>query len=282
MKKGIYCTASILAGNLLVAFAISTLMLDHSIVVGGVSGLGVVAQNYLHIPVSLGAAVANGALFLAGWLVLGRAFALTTLASTFVFPLFLRLFERCPGLNGWMPDPLAASVIAGCLIGLGIGLVIRAGASTGGVDILALILNKKRHIPVHLSLYAIDLTILLLQIPLRDVTQIFYGLVATALSSMVLNKTLSAGSSLSQMVVVSDHYEEIRQAVLHQLDAGAGFWNEDGPSLGSGTLELVVKGGAPKRHGARDILHPPYDGTDGQHSKNLHFLNPDAPGPNQP
>lgn len=221
MKKGIYCTASILAGNLLVAFAISTLMLDHSIVVGGVSGLGVVAQNYLHIPVSLGAAVANGALFLAGWLVLGRAFALTTLASTFVFPLFLRLFERCPGLNGWMPDPLAASVIAGCLIGLGIGLVIRAGASTSGVDILALILNKKRHIPVHLSLYAIDLTILLLQIPLRDVTQIFYGLVATALSSMVLNKTLSAGSSLSQMVVVSDHYEEIRQAVLHQLDAGA-------------------------------------------------------------
>ena len=91
MKKGIYCTASILVGNLLVAFAISTLMLDHSIVVGGVSGLGVVAQNYLHIPVSLGAAVANGALFLAGWLVLGRAFALTTLASTFVFPLFLRL-----------------------------------------------------------------------------------------------------------------------------------------------------------------------------------------------
>ena len=63
--------------------------------------------------------------------------------------------------------------------------------------------------------------ILLLQIPLWDVTQIFYGLVATALSSMVLNKTLSAGSSLSQMVVVSDHYEEIRQAVLHQLDAGA-------------------------------------------------------------
>ena len=151
MKKGIYCTASILVGNLLVAFAISTLMLDHSIVVGGVSGLGVVAQNYLHIPVSLGAAVANGALFLAGWLVLGRAFALTTLASTFVFPLFLRLFERCSGLNGWMPDPLAASVIAGCLIGLGIGLVIRAGASTGGVDILALILNLTCNHDIHIQ-----------------------------------------------------------------------------------------------------------------------------------
>ena len=86
--------------------------------------------------------------------------------------------------------------------------------------ILALILNKKYRIPVHISLYAIDLTVLLLQIPLRNVLQIFYGLVATALSSMVLNKTLTAGSSLSQILVVSDRYEAIRDAVLHQLDAG--------------------------------------------------------------
>ena len=220
MKNAMVRLLSILVGNLLIAFAVSTLMLDHAIVVGGVSGRGVVAQSYLGIPVSLGVALANGSLFVAGWLVLGRAFALTTLGSTLVFPLFLRLFERLDGLQGWMPDSLAAGVIAGCLIGLGIGLVIRVGASTGGVDILALILNKKYRIPVHISLYAIDLTVLLLQIPLRDVLQIFYGLVATALSSMVLNKTLTAGSSLSQILVVSDRYEAIRDAVLHQLDVG--------------------------------------------------------------
>lgn len=212
--------ASILAGNLLIAFAVSTLLLEHDIVVGGVSGLGVAMQQYLRIPVSLGAAAANGALFLAGLLVLGREFALTTLGSTLLFPLYLRLFERWDALRGWMPDPLAACVIAGCLVGLGIGLVIRVGASTGGVDILALVLNKKRRVPVHLSLYAIDLTVLLLQLPSRDVMQVFYGLVTVALSSAVLNKTLAAGQSLSQILVVSDRYEEIRHAVLHQLDAG--------------------------------------------------------------
>lgn len=220
MKRKIICTVSILLGNLLIAFAISTLMLDHEIVVGGVSGLGVVAQYYLHIPVSYTVAGANTVLFLAGLLILGRKFAITTLLSTLVFPLFLHLFEQSTTLKGWMPDPLASCVIAGCLIGLGIGMIIRVGASTGGVDILSLILNKKHHIPVHISLYIIDLIMLILQIPLRDVTQIFYGIVATALSSIVINKTLAAGASLSQILVVSDQYERIQKAILHDMDAG--------------------------------------------------------------
>lgn len=220
MKKTAVQGLSILAGNLLVALAVSQLLLPHGIVVGGVSGLGVVAQSYLHIPVSLGVGAANLVLFAAGLAVLGRAFALTTLGSTLVFPLFLRLLERGADGQAWIPDPLASGVVAGCLIGLGIGLVIRAGASTGGVDILALILNKKRGIPVHLSLYAIDLTVLLLQLPVRDVMQVFYGLAVVAISSAVLNKTLTAGASLTQILVVSDRYEELREAILHRLDAG--------------------------------------------------------------
>ena len=233
--------ACLLAGNLLVAFAVATLLLEHDIVVGGVSGLGVAMQQYLRIPVSLGAAAANGALFLAGLLLLGRDFALTTLGSTLLFPAFLRLFERWEALRGWMPDPLAACVIAGCLVGLGIGLVIRVGASTGGVDILALILNKKRGVPVPLSLYAIDLTVLLLQLPFRDVMQVFYGLVTVAISSWVLNRTLTAGASLTQILVVSDRHEAIREAVLHQLDAGVTLLaSEKGFTGRSSRLVLTV------------------------------------------
>lgn len=220
MKTKLWQAVCILLGNFLVAFAVSTLMLSHGIVVGGVSGLGAVAQHYLHIPVSLAVAVLNGALFVLGLVVLGRRFALTTLASTLVFPVYLRVLEQWPALLGWLPDPLAAALVAGCCVGFGIGLVIRAGASTGGVDILALALNKKRGVPVHMALYAIDLVVLVLQLPMRDIMQVFYGLAATALSSVVLNKVLAAGASLSQVVVVSDRYEEIRAAVLHNLDAG--------------------------------------------------------------
>lgn len=233
MKNKIIYVLQILAGNILIAFALSTLFFENNIICGGVSGIGLVLNHYFNLPISSVVAVINISLFLVGFYYLGKEFAMTTLVSTFVFPIILEFFESNPFFHHYLDDPFMAAILAGCLVGLGIGLVLKANASTGGVDILALILNKKFKFPVHIVLNVIDICVLVLQFSFSNTTNVIYGIMITFITSTVLNKTLSHGTSLIQLTVMSDHFLHIKEIILNELDAGAtlilsekGFTNE--------------------------------------------------------
>lgn len=87
-------------------------------------------------------------MFLLGAAVLGMKFALTTLVSTFYYPIILGILENVPVLQNVTDDKMLSTICGGLMIGLGIGVVIRCGASTGGMDIPPLVLNKKFGLPV--------------------------------------------------------------------------------------------------------------------------------------
>ena len=97
---------------------------------------------------------------------------------------------------------------------------LKANASTGGVDILAILLHRKFGAPVHIVLNITDLTILLFQFSFNDTTHVIYGIVTVMMTTIMLNKTLTAGTSLMQLVVISDYYEDIKDMILHDHDAG--------------------------------------------------------------
>ena len=219
MKKKLLNVLLILFGNACMAFAVNTLILEHGIICGGVSGLGSAAEHYFGIPVSLVVGILNIALFFLGLRAFGKEFAMSILISTFAFPVFLEIFDKSP-FHGYLNDPLLAMVIGGCLVGLGIGVVIKANASTGGVDILAQYIHKKFEIPVHIVLNIIDVLILIFQITYSDTTNVIYGIIMTFVSSTMLKKTLSSGRSLIQLTIISDAYEEIKKMILNEMDAG--------------------------------------------------------------
>lgn len=219
MKKRFLNLFLILLGNACMAFAVNTLILENGIICGGVSGLGSAAEHYFGIPVSLVVGILNLALFFLGLKAFGKEFAMSILISTFSFPVFLEAFDRSP-FHGYLNDPLLAMVIGGCLVGLGIGIVIKANASTGGVDILAQYIHKKFGVPVHIVLNVIDVLILIFQITYSDTTNVIYGIIMTFVSSAMLKKTLSSGRSLIQLTVISDAYEEIKKMILLEMDAG--------------------------------------------------------------
>ena len=219
MKKKLLNVLLILFGNACMAFAVNTLILEHGIICGGVSGLGSAAEHYFGIPVSLVVGILNIALFFLGLRAFGKEFAMSILISTFAFPVFLEIFDKSP-FHGYLNDPLLAMVIGGCLVGLGIGVVIKANASTGGVDILAQYIHKKFEIPVHIVLNVIDVLILIFQITYSDTTNVIYGIIMTFVSSTMLKKTLSSGRSLIQLTIISDAYEEIKKMILNEMDAG--------------------------------------------------------------
>ena len=118
MKKVI----QIIIGNVLMAFTVSALILDHSIVAGGVSGISTVFHFYTGISVSLCVAIINIALFLIGLCFLGKTFAMKTLISTFLFPVLLEFFNQQTYLHGLLDDQLLVCILGGFLLGLGIGL----------------------------------------------------------------------------------------------------------------------------------------------------------------
>ena len=231
----------VLAGNTLYSLGVALFVLPTGLITGGTTGLGLVAQNYLHIPLSAFVAVFNLAMFLLGLAVLGKVFALTTVISSFYYPFILAVFQGAIGDVHLTDDPLLATILAGVMIGAGMGIVIRAGASTGGMDIPPLVLQKKVKIPVSLSLYAFDCCILLLQALFSNVEQVLYGLVMVLLYTLTLNKALMLGTGQMQLKVVSKQYQAISQAIQKQMDRGTTLFHSQGGYDGKeGSTVLTV------------------------------------------
>lgn len=133
--KQIRSVGVVVLGNAILTFAIAAFVLPNRLISGGVTGIALVFEHFFAMDVSAGVAVANEVLFLAGAVVLGKKFALTTLLSTVLYPVFLSLFRQLDVLQHLTQDTLLAALYAGILMGAGMGLVIREGSSTGGMDI---------------------------------------------------------------------------------------------------------------------------------------------------
>ena len=216
MKKII----TVLAGNTLYALAVSLFILPNGLITGGTTGLALVAQYKLGIPVATFVGVFNVVMFVAGAAVLGKAFAFTTIISTFYYPFILGVFEGLFGSSPLTGDTMLATVFAGLLIGAGIGMVIRAGASTGGMDIPPLILNKKFRLPVSMTMSVFDCLILLTQMVFAGKEKILYGILLVLLYTMVLDKVLMIGQNQMQVKIISEQCEIISEAIQNRMDRG--------------------------------------------------------------
>ena len=216
MKKII----TVLAGNTLYALAVSLFILPNGLITGGTTGLALVAQYKLGIPIAAFVGVFNVVMFVAGAAVLGKAFAFTTIISTFYYPFILGVFEGLFGSSPLTGDTMLATVFAGLLIGAGIGMVIRAGASTGGMDIPPLILNKKFRLPVSMTMSVFDCLILLTQMVFAGKEKILYGVLLVLLYTMVLDKVLMIGQNQMQVKIISEQCEIISEAIQNRMDRG--------------------------------------------------------------
>ena len=219
-KKNLWTIIGVLAGNLILAFTVSAFMVPHGIIMGGATGMGLTISHYFPIDLSLIIFIVNAILFVLGAVVLGKKFALTTIISTFLYPTFLSVVRQIPGVADMTDNIMLATIYGGALLGLGIGLIVRVGASTGGTDILALVFNKWFHIPVAALLYVVDFTVLGMQVFFSNSEQILYGILALILTTIVLNRVMLMGQSQIQLFIITELYEEVKEKMLKEIDAG--------------------------------------------------------------
>ena len=230
---------AVVGGNMLYALMVKLFLLPAGLVTGGTTGLALIAEKLWNVPISGFVFVFNVVMLIIGWVGLGKAFALTTIASSVLYPLFLEICNLLLGDLVLTRDPMLCTVFFGVGIGVALGIVIRSGASTGGMDIPPLVLNKFFRLPVSVGLYTFDFCILLAQLFFSPAENVLYGIVMTLLYSIVIDKMLLLGQSRTELKIVSAKSEQITQAIMNQVDRGVTLLHGRGGYLGNET-ELVL------------------------------------------
>ena len=216
---------SVIIGNFLYALTVKLFLLPAGLVTGGTTGIALTVNYLTDLPISWFVLAFNILMLVLGFFILGKAFAVTTLASTFLYPLSLELLDRILGDYVLTQDILLCTLFSGLGIGMALGIVIRSGASTGGMDIPPLVLRKTLRIPVSVSMYAFDVCILLSQAIFRPAENILYGVVLVLVYTLVLDKMLLMGATRTEIKVISAKSDEIRDAILTQIDRGVTILN---------------------------------------------------------
>ena len=220
--------ASILLGNALYSLAVALFLEPAGLITGGATGIALAIGRLTGLPISGLLLFINLAMLVWGWAVLGRAFALNTLASSVLSPAFLGLFEGLLAGRVLTEDIFLCTVFAGLGIGVALGLVIRSGASTGGLDIPPLVLNKWFKLPVSATMLAFDIVVLLMQAVFSPVQQVLYGIVMVLIHTIVMDKMLMLGASRTEVKIVSGQSDAICAAILAQLDRGVTILHGEG------------------------------------------------------
>ena len=210
----------IVLGNIIYALTIKLFVLPSGIALGGTTGIALIIEYFFHVPISVFVLIFNIVMLCVGYFILGKAFAMTTILSSFCSPVFLEIANRIFGDYYLTDDVLLCSVLGGVGIGFALGLVIRSGASTGGMDIPPLVLNKLFHIPVSTTLYALDFVVVVLLAMFKSMDLILYGIIFTFVYTFFLDKTLVLGKSRTEIKIVTRKAKELTDAILTEIDRG--------------------------------------------------------------
>ena len=213
-------SAFIILGNALYSLAVALFLEPAGLITGGATGIALAFGRLTGLSVSGFLLAFNLVMLGLGRAVLGRKFALSTLASSILSPAFLALFERLLAGRVLTEDLFLCTVFSGLGIGAALVMVIRAGASTGGMDIPPLVLQKWFHWPVSLTMMVFDIAILLVQAVFSPTEQVLYGIVMVLTHTIVLDKMLLMGESRTEVKIISDQSSAICAAILAELDRG--------------------------------------------------------------
>ncbi|MBQ5416730.1 MAG: YitT family protein [Bacteroidales bacterium] len=212
------------------AFAWEGFMIPNGMSAGGMMGLCTVVQYATGgaIPASTSYVVVNAALILAAVLLMGIGFGFKTIYCIAISSLAMSLIASTPALHSiqgqffYVRESLVIPVLAGVLEATGLGLIIRYGGSTGGTDIVALMINKYWPISLSTVFLMSDFVIifLILFIPEKTFADMIYGLIEIVVFTMFIDTIVGGRRSSYQLLVFSDKYEEIADHIINNMDRG--------------------------------------------------------------
>ncbi len=212
----------IILGNTLLAIGIGLFILPFNIDSGGISGISVILKKFIDPTIII--FILNWLLFFVGWIFLKKEFAIKTLLSTIIYPLIINFLYHSDLPNLIMVEvnnALLASIIGGILVGLGLGVVYRIGGSTGGLDVISMILNKYKKIKLSTSTFVLDFIIVIIGAFSVSLASSLYGVVCVIITSYLIENITIIGNSSYMMHIVSCKSKEINDYIINVLNRGS-------------------------------------------------------------
>ncbi|MFV0381472.1 MAG: YitT family protein [Breznakia sp.] len=208
--------------NFILACGVALFILPNNILSGGVAGIAVAIQPLIAMDTQTLIILLTAVLFVVGSLFLGKGFMVKTALSSVIYPLFVAILSDLTQHIEITSNPILASIYGGAFVGVGVGLVFRTGASTGGMDIPPLIIHKYTNIKLATLVLIVDGLTVLLGMLLHGVEAALIGIISVWVSALLVNKTILLGSqSAKTVMIISNKYEELLAEITSTINRGA-------------------------------------------------------------
>ncbi len=258
-KTVLFEITQILIGSFILAVSAVFFTIPFDIVTGGTAGFAIALYPLFKINHEVIITMTMLVTFILGYLFLGQKFALKSLLSTIAFPLFMYLLEQL-NLPRLAIDQLLASLYSGIFMGIGVGLVFRVNASTGGFDIPPLIIHQYYKIPVARLVLIFDSLIIALGIFSHGVEAFLVGFLAVLAATVTLDKVLMLGGQKTKSVfIISDKYLEISEAIQTELERGTTLLDGEGGYIRKAkkiVFVVIIQTQYPKLHSLVNSIDP--------------------------
>jgi len=226
----------IVAGCALMGLAYSLFLIPHHFVPGGVSGISIIINYFIHIPVGVLIIVLNVPIFLLGLRTMGKKYVVGSLFGMILSSVMIDFFNEVLKVRSATQNDILASIYGGILLGIGLGLVFRGRASTGGSDITGMILSKYFGISLGFGMMITDFFIISASgLAFRNLEAPLYGFIVLFLSTKVVDMVLEGWSVSKLVIITSSRTDEIADFILYKLD-------RSGTALRSRSLYLNREG----------------------------------------
>ncbi|MFG6114683.1 YitT family protein [Halobacillus sp. MO56] len=207
----------VILGSFFVALAFNVFLLPNNIASGGVAGISTITKGVFGWEPGLVQGLLNVPLFITGVIILGKNFGLKSFVGTLILPFFVYLTS---GLSPATPNPLLGAIFGGMGVGLGLGIVFRGRASTGGIDLAAQIIHKYTHLPLGISLAMLDGMIVTTSAIVFSVEEGLYALIGLFATSRTIDFVQVGLNTSKNVMIISENVEEVRAAILNEIDRG--------------------------------------------------------------
>ena len=209
--------AQIILGAMVGGAAYPLFMTPNKIAPGGITGIATILNHLFHWPVGTVTLIMNIPLFLISYRAMGRIFAFRSLVATLFFTLFIDVLPLQPMTT----DPLLGALYGGVMLGAGLGLIMRGGATTGGSDMVARMVNKRfQFISTGSFLFAIDFAVVVSAGFLIGATEALYSLICIFLSARIMDTIIIGFSSNKACFIISSRWQEISDRIMRDMDRG--------------------------------------------------------------
>ena len=221
--------AIITAGIFLTAAAVYFFMMPANIVLGSITGLAMVLVNFIPVQVSVMTFILNVFCLVIGFLLVGKEFGAKTVYTSVLLPVFLYVLELLfPNNSSLTNDLLLDTLCCIILISIGQTLMFNANASSGGLDIVAKILNKYFHLELGKGIALAGILTVATTILVYDAKTLIVGILGTYFNGLVLDEYISGFARRKRVCFLSEKYQEIAEYIMHDIKRGVTLYEAKG------------------------------------------------------